>query len=109
MSNHTQTTIKQAIDAFLLSCKVEGKSYGTIECYSDKLKGFLWYTKNYKWPNDIKAITTNHLREFLAYLRETPHRFNSTCLLSISEMGHFLNRTLFDNQAALASSLRPWL
>ena len=25
------TTIKQAIDGFLLSCKVEGKSYGTIE------------------------------------------------------------------------------
>ena len=25
-------TIKQAIDGFLLSCKVEGKSYGTIEC-----------------------------------------------------------------------------
>ena len=34
-------TIKQAINDFLLSCKVEGKSYGTIECYSDKLKGFL--------------------------------------------------------------------
>jgi len=33
------TSIKQAIDEFLLSCKVEGKSYGTIECYSDKLKG----------------------------------------------------------------------
>jgi hypothetical protein len=31
------TTIKQAINEFLLSCKVEGKSYGTIECYSDKL------------------------------------------------------------------------
>jgi Uri superfamily endonuclease len=30
-------------------------------------------------------------------------------VLSISEMGHFLNRTLFDNQTALASSLRPWL
>ncbi|MFC1945933.1 tyrosine-type recombinase/integrase [Chloroflexota bacterium] len=32
MSNHTQytstTTIKQAIDGFLLNCKVEGKSYG---------------------------------------------------------------------------------
>jgi hypothetical protein len=24
------TSIKQAIDDFLLSCKVEGKSYGTI-------------------------------------------------------------------------------
>jgi len=35
------TSIKQAIGGFLLSCKVEGKSYGTIECYSDKLKGFL--------------------------------------------------------------------
>ena len=52
------TTIKQAIDSFLLSCKVEGKSYGTIDCYSDKLKGFLWYARNYDWPDDISAITT---------------------------------------------------
>ncbi len=29
------------------------------------------------------------------------------CLLSISEMGHFLNRTLWHDQAALTSSLRP--
>jgi hypothetical protein len=34
------TTIKQAVNEFLLSCKVEGKSYGTIECYSDKLPNF---------------------------------------------------------------------
>ncbi len=80
MSNNADiTTIKQSIDSFLLSCKVEGKSYGTIECYSDKLKGFLWYSTNYDWPDDISAVTTNHLREFLAYLRETPHRFNSSC------------------------------
>ena len=26
------TTIKQAIDGFLLSCKGGGKSYGAIEC-----------------------------------------------------------------------------
>ena len=31
------------------------------------------------------------------------------CLLSINEMGHFLNRTLWHDQAALTSSLRPWL
>jgi integrase/recombinase XerC/integrase/recombinase XerD len=79
MSNKKVITIKQAIDSFLLSCKVEGKSYGTIECYTDKLKGFLWYATNYHWPDNIKSITTDHLREFLAYLRETPHRFNSTC------------------------------
>ncbi|MDD5486407.1 MAG: phage integrase N-terminal SAM-like domain-containing protein [Dehalococcoidales bacterium] len=76
MSN---VSVKQAIDEFLLSCKVEGKSYGTIECYSDKLKGFLWYCNNFNLPSDIKAIETSHLRQFLAYLRETPHRFNSNC------------------------------
>ena len=67
------TTIKQAIDSFLLTCKVEGKSYGTIECYQDKLKGFPWYCNNYDVPDDIEAIETNHLRLFLAYLRETLH------------------------------------
>jgi hypothetical protein len=51
---------KQAIDGFLLSCKVEGKSYGAIECYSDKLKDFLWYVTNYDRPDDITAITTQH-------------------------------------------------
>jgi hypothetical protein len=39
-------TIKQAIASFLMSCKVEGKSYGTIDCYTDKLKGFLRLASN---------------------------------------------------------------
>lgn len=79
ISNET-VTIKQAIDSFLLSCKVEGKSYGTIDCYSDKLKGFLWYCDNYDISSDIgRTVTTQHLREFLAYLRDTEHRFNSNC------------------------------
>jgi site-specific recombinase XerD len=66
-----KVTIKQAIDDFFLSCKVEGKSYGTIECYQDKLKGFLWYCENYDIPSCIDEVTTQHLREFLAYLRDT--------------------------------------
>jgi len=33
----------------------------------------------------------------------------SEVMLSISEMGHFLNRTLWHDQAALTSSLRPRL
>jgi RecA-family ATPase len=44
--------------------------------------------------------------------RDEAGRFQSSSddrVLSISEMGHFLNRTLFDNQTALASSLRSWL
>jgi integrase/recombinase XerC len=98
------TRIKEAIDSFLLSCKVEGKSYGTIECYSDKLKGFLWYTKNYDWFDDITAITTNHLREFLAYLRETPHRFNSTCPRAMKP----INNTTVQKYYRALSALFNW-
>jgi integrase/recombinase XerC len=97
-------TIKQAIDSFLLSCKVEGKSYGTIECYSDKLKGFLWYATNYDWPDDITAITTNHLREFLAYLRETPHRFNSKCPRAMKP----INSTTIQKYYRALSALFNW-
>ena len=98
------TSIKQAINEFLLSCKVEGKSYGTIECYSDKLKGFLWYATNYDWPNDITAITTNHLREFLAYLRETPHRFNSKCPRAMKP----INSTTIQKYYRALSALFNW-
>ena len=97
-------TIKQAINEFLLSCKVEGKSYGTIECYSDKLKGFLWYTNNYNWPDDISLITTNHLREFLAYLRDTPHRFNSTCPRAMKP----INSTTVQKYYRALSALFNW-
>jgi len=98
------TTIKQAINEFLLSCKVEGKSYGTIECYSDKLKGFLWYATNYNWPDDITAITTQHLREFLAYLRETPHRFNSNCPRAMKP----INSTTIQKYYRALSALFNW-
>ena len=97
-------SIKQAINEFLLSCKVEGKSYGTIECYSDKLKGFLWYATNYDWPQDIADVTTNHLREFLAYLRETPHRFNSTCPRAMKP----INSTTIQKYYRALSALFNW-
>ncbi|MFC1938967.1 phage integrase N-terminal SAM-like domain-containing protein [Chloroflexota bacterium] len=98
------TSIKKAIDEFLLSCKVEGKAYGTIECYSDKLKGFLWYATNYDWPDDVTAITTNHLREFLAYLRETPHRFNSSCPRAMKP----INSTTIQKYYRALSALFNW-
>jgi integrase/recombinase XerC len=100
----TKTTIKQAIKSFLLSCKVEGKSYGTIECYTDKLKGFLWHATNYQWPDDIKLITTDHLRKFLACLRVTPHRFNSTCPRAMKP----INSTTIQKYYRALSALLNW-
>ena len=101
----SKVLIKRAIDEFLLSCKVEGKSYGTIECYSDKLKGFYWYASNYHWPDDIASITTNHLREFLAYLRDTPHRFNSKCPRAMKPC----NSTTIQKYYRALSALFNWL
>ncbi|MFC1949169.1 tyrosine-type recombinase/integrase [Chloroflexota bacterium] len=100
----SKTTIKQAIEGFLLNCRVEGKSHGTIDCYSDKLKGFLWYATNYEWPDDIAAITTTHLREFLVYLRETPHRFNSTCPRAMKP----INSTTVQKYYRAISALLNW-
>ena len=65
-------SVKKAIDDFLLSCKVEGRSYGTIECYSDKLKGFLWYCNNYG-SSDLLYIRTSSLNPSFSqfYIRVT--------------------------------------
>jgi len=98
------TKIKQAIDGFLLSCKVEGKSWGTIDCYRDKLKGFYWYATNYDWPDDISEITTQYLREFLGYLRETSHRFNSKCPRAMRPV----NNTTIQKYYRALSALINW-
>ena len=71
------TPLKQAVGSFLLSCKVAGKASGTIDCYRDKLKGFLSYATHYELRDDLVAITTHHARQFLAYLRDTDHRWRS--------------------------------
>lgn len=98
------TTMKQAIDSFLMSCKVEGKSYGTIECRTDKPKGFLWYANIHDWPSYIEAVTTDHLREFLVYLGETPHRFNSTCPRAMKPV----NSTTIQKYYRALSALLNW-
>ena len=71
-------TIKQAIDGFLLNCKVECKSWGTIDCYRDKLKGFLWYATNYDWSDDPQSIDSWKVREFLAYAGNAKNRWGTT-------------------------------
>jgi hypothetical protein len=67
--------LKQAVDSYLLSFKVEGKSLATIEVYRSKLYLFLWYCQHFNLPDDVNAIITNHIREFWAYLRDNPIRF----------------------------------
>ena len=105
VNSNQGTLLKQAVQGFLLTCKVEGKSYGTIDCYADKLKGFLWYARNYNWPDDIGAITTQHLREFLAYIRDTDHRWGSSCPRAMKPV----NSTTIQKYYRALSVLFGWL
>jgi hypothetical protein len=61
-------SVEQAIEGYLLSCKVEGKSPATIKAYISKLCPFLWYVNHYNLPWNVAQITTQHIREFLIYL-----------------------------------------
>jgi site-specific recombinase XerD len=70
--------LRSLINGFLLNAKVEGKSPQTVSYYREKLRNFLWYAEAYGLPQAIGEITTQHIREFLAWLRDTEHRWNST-------------------------------
>jgi len=67
-------------------------------------KGFYWYTENYDWPDDISAVTTHHLREFIAYLRDTDHRFNSNCPRAMKP----INSTTIQKYYQALSALFNW-
>ncbi len=62
---------RSLVEGFLLDCKVTGKSLATIQYYTEKLGKFLWYADNYHLPQNITDITSDHVRQFLAYARTT--------------------------------------
>jgi hypothetical protein len=73
-------------------------------------------TDNIKPGNSLISGTEKELKGYFGKQWKDKHPFNwdeefkdvmTGGVLSISEMGHFLNRTLLDNHMALTSSLRP--
>ena len=67
----TQVEIRSLVEGFLLDCKVTGKSLATISYYTEKLNKFLWYVDTFGLQTSIASITSNNIREFLAYARTT--------------------------------------
>ena len=57
---------------------------------------------------DEFGITATEYQEGY-YVADSVEAVSALCLLSISEMGHFGNRTLWYSQAVWTSSLRAWL
>lgn len=76
-SSNTRLDLRTLVQGFILSCTVEGRSPATIGFYREKLGNFLWYVDRYNLPKDARKITTEHIREFLAWLRSTTHRWDS--------------------------------
>ncbi len=111
------------------------KNRGLINCYihvRDNIETVIEFLQRYKNEEDfyyqmrdlVPKSSIEKAARFI-YLNRTsfngiyrvnlkgvynvPYGFKSCKVLSISEMGHILNRTLLHNQAALTISLRPWL
>jgi len=81
-----------------------------VECDLVFNDDFSWSTASTPAANkyDVQSIALHEFGHFLN-LNDLYSESDSSRVLSISEMGHFLNRTLLDNQVALTSSLRPRL
>jgi len=62
--------LKTLIGGFRLYCLAEGKQSTTIRWYMGKLAIFERYLLDHDFPIDVTEITINHLRAFLAYLRD---------------------------------------
>ena len=97
------TTSLEPIYRFHLDDLAYNKANGRIKAEVIEKEAELGRTLNQFDDNDKKI-----LREILLSIRRDENDKIKE-VLSISEMGHFLNRTLWHNQAALASSLRPRL
>ncbi len=98
------TTVTEAIDSFVLSLRVEGRSQATLSSYGSIFRGLKWYADSHDWP-DMAQVTTVHMRKFLVYLQETDHRFGSNHLSAQKPLKRSTVRLYY----RILSSLCNWL
>jgi len=73
----SESDLRILLKGFILNAKVEGLSSRTIDYYQDKLGNFQWYVENQGLPTNPTGVTTDHIRHFLAYLRDNKRRWES--------------------------------
>jgi len=71
-------SIESLAKGYILNCRIEGKSPKTLVGYQMTLRNFMWYCKQNDFP-EIQHLTAIHIKQFLWYLTNEPHRWNSTC------------------------------
>jgi len=63
----TGISLQDAIRAFLFSLQAEGRSRRTHEYYAKLLDHLLHYSQEQGWSDDLAALDTQRVREFLGY------------------------------------------
>jgi len=56
------------MEGFLFSLKAEGRADRTIDYYSDLLRCFLRFAEGNRWPDNIHAIDSGQVRQFLSWV-----------------------------------------
>ena len=66
--------LNRLIEGFLLSCRVENKSPATVSFYKGILDKFQWFLNKFA----IDSIDAFAIRSFLAYVKDSENRWDST-------------------------------
>lgn len=64
-------SLRQLIEGFILSYKLDGMSPLTISTHLAKLNRFMSYLDQHELPLDVRIITPPMIRAFLGYVRDT--------------------------------------
>lgn len=77
-NNNPTLTLASLVQGFIFTLSSEGKAQTTVDYYQDNLKRFLWYAKEYKWPENPCELDSWKMREFLAYAGTATKRWGAT-------------------------------
>jgi site-specific recombinase XerD len=72
------TSLKSLAEGFILTQRTDCRSLATVVWYEGILRRFLWYSETQNWPEDVRAVTEWHIREFLAYISTETNRWGVT-------------------------------
>ena len=97
--------LKTAIHEFLVAGRAEGRSIYTTRTYNVTLGSFAWFANREGWDKDIAEITATRVREFLVYLRDNDHRFDSDS----RQANKPVNSTTLRNYYRVLSAMFNWL
>ncbi|HUT97393.1 MAG TPA: tyrosine-type recombinase/integrase [Dehalococcoidales bacterium] len=67
MKHNVDIRLRDLVDGFLFSLRAEGKSNSTLDYYSYLLHPLLRYAGQQGWPDSVRSLDVNRLRQFLTW------------------------------------------